>query len=107
MTLPDWPVEALKTLPGVLGSLVASMFFKEVSWRRRWGMFLAGAAISYYGGAWAAAKAGLEQGFAGFLLGLFGMAFVQKVFEMWETFDLTSILRDWLRKVAGLPAKET
>jgi hypothetical protein len=102
MSPVNWPAEALKALPGVLGSAFATMFFNEPSKIRRVGMFLAGAVVSWYGAAWMADKTGMDQGFAGFLLGLFGMALIQKIFEAWKTFDLGPILRDWLRRILGL-----
>lgn len=94
--------EGLKALPGILGSAFATMFFHEPSTPRRVGMFLAGAAVSWYGADWMAVRTGMDEGFSGFLLGLFGMAIIQKIFELWTTFDLGPILRDWIRKILGL-----
>jgi hypothetical protein len=48
----------------------------------------------------------MDEGFAGFLVGLFGMSVVKKIFDLWTSFDLSSILSDWIRKVLGLPPKE-
>jgi hypothetical protein len=102
MSLGNLPESALKEIPGVLGSAFATMFFNEPSKFRRVGMFLAGAVVSWYGSDWMSTKTGMDQGFSGFLLGLFGMTLIQKLFEVWNTFDLGPILRDWLRKILGL-----
>ena len=107
MQARDWLLaQATEAVPGVLGSLVASLFFHQATWPRRFGMFLAGSAIAHYGGPWAAERAGLDLSFAGFLLGLFGMAFVEKVYAIWDDFDLGSLLRDAVRKKLGLAPKE-
>ena len=104
MTPFDNP-EVVKTAPGVVGSLVSMLFIKEPIVRRL-AMFLAGAALARFGTPWLARLSGLDEGFAGFMLGLFGMAVIAKMFQAWETFELSLILRDWMRKVLGLPARE-
>jgi len=101
----DIPPEVMKVLPGAAGSFVSMLFIKD-TWPRRIAMFLAGGALSYFGTPWAVKFVGLDAGFAGFLLGLFGMAIVARVFEAWQTFDLGAILLEWIRKILGLPAKE-
>jgi hypothetical protein len=101
----DIPPEFLKAVPGAAGSFVSMLFLRD-SWPRRIALFLAGAVLAYYGTPWAVAFVGLDPGFAGFLLGLFGMAVIARMFESWEELEFTSIVRDWVRKVLGLPAKE-
>lgn len=105
MPTPEIPVEALKAVPGFLGSAFAALFFKEPNWWRRIGIFLAGGALSWYASAWIAGKSGMDAGLSGFLVGLFGMTVVQKTFDLWASFDLSRILKDWTRKVLGLPAE--
>lgn len=71
-----------KAGPGVIGSLVAVGLMRDVSPWRRLSSFLAGAACSYFAGdtvtaIWPAIK----PGFAGFVMGLFGMALILKIYE--------------------------
>jgi len=101
----DIPPEVLKAVPGAVGSAASMLFIKD-TWPRRAAMFCAGAALAYWGSQWASRFTGLDVGFAGFLLGLFGMAAVAKLFETWQKFELGALFADWLRKVLGLPAKE-
>ncbi len=105
MNINDLPPEVAKAAPGAVGSLAAMLWLKD-SWPRRMSMFVAGAALSRFGTEDVSRIVGLSPGFTGFLLGLFGMAVTAKTFETWQALELGSILRDWLRKMAGLPAKE-
>lgn len=97
--------DVLKAVPGAVGSAASMLFIKD-TWPRRIATFIAGAALAYWGSPWAAKFTGLDAGFAGFLLGLFGMAAVAKLFETWEKFELTALFTEALRKLLGLPAKE-
>lgn len=101
----DIPSEAHKAVPGVLGAISAVLMMRE-NWRRGVAMVLPSAALSWYGGAFLSEQVGMPEGLAGFLLGLAGMAFIVKVIETWDRFDLGSILGSALRKVLGLPEKE-
>lgn len=103
--MDNFPPELAKAVPGVAGSLVSMLFIKD-TWPRRVAMFCAGSALSIFGSAWVTKFSGLDAGFSGFILGLFGMAIVAKFFQTWETFELSVILRDWVRKLLGLPPKE-
>lgn len=94
-----------KLAPGVVGSFV-SLLFAHGPWPRKVAMFMAGAACARFGTSAASSWAGLDAGFTGFLLGLFGMAVIAKTFETWQAFELGSLLRDALRKLLGLPTKE-
>lgn len=49
---------------------------------------------------------GLPEGFSGFLLGLFGMAIVDKIFEVWRSFELGALVMAWTKKRLGLNDKE-
>lgn len=104
MNLNDIPPELGKAVPGAVGSLFSLFWIKE-TWPRRLAMFLGGSALSMYGTDDAARLTGLNGGFTGFLLGLFGMAMAGKLFEAWGRLELGSIVGDWLRKIAGLPPK--
>jgi len=104
--MADINPEVLKAVPGAAGSLLSMLFIKD-TWPRRLGLFCGGAATAYFGGAWAAKFTGLDQGFAGFLLGLLGMMVFAKVVESWNKFDASGLLIEWIRKIAGLPQKES
>lgn len=101
MNFNDVPPEVTKVAPGAIGAFFSLLWIKE-AWPRKVVMFLAGAALSRFGNANVSAWSGLDVGFTGFLLGLFGMSIVAKMFEVWQKFDLGAILSEWLRKILGL-----
>lgn len=100
--VPEW---ITRVFPGALGSLVSMLFIKDTPVRRL-GMFAAGATLAYFATPWTMKALDLDAGFTGFLLGLFGMVVVSKAFETWHALELTTILRDFLRKIFGLAPKE-
>lgn len=81
--------------PGVIGSITAIRFVKGPVLARV-AMVPSGAALSYYAADWVAGKVGTPPGLSGFLVGLFGMVVVGKLFETWERFELTDLIRSWL-----------
>lgn len=87
-----------KHAAGPLGALSA-MFFMKGPWLQRLSMLIPGGALSFYAAAPLASYAHMPEGLAGFLLGLFGMAAVGKIFDTWENLQLADLLR---RKVAAL-----
>ena len=103
--MPDIHPEVMKAVPGAAGSLVSMLFIKE-TWPRRIALFLAGAALSFYGTPWLQKVVALDAGFAGFLLGMTGMAVIAKLFAAWDSLELGSMLRDFLRQLFRLPPKE-
>lgn len=101
MNFPDIPPDLGKHLAGPAGSMVA-LFWLNGSIIRKCGMFVAGWAMSFYGAASVAGWLGFNEGFTGFLLGVFGMSIVDKIFEAWNTLKLGEILQDWVRKRLGV-----
>ena len=99
------PVELWKALPGIFGSAVAMLFYRDESWPRRIGMFFGGAIFARYGGPAASSITGLDQSFSGLLVGLFGMALIASVFETWRSFAFGPIITEWVRAKLGLPPK--
>lgn len=87
-----------KQIPGVLGALSAVLFLKG-SWWQRVGMVLPGCVLARYAGEPLAQMLHMNESLAGYLLGLFGMAMVGKVFETWQALELGTLLR---RKVAAI-----
>jgi hypothetical protein len=90
-------------LAGIGGALV-SMKFLAGTWPERLVLAMGGALFSFYAAPYASHKLGMPEGLAGFLLGLFGMAIVSKVWEWLRTvpFDpVWQIFLDWLRRILG------
>lgn len=87
-------------LAGIAGAVV-SMRFVQGTWPERLTMAISGALFSYYAAPWVGKLTGLPEGLAGFLLGLFGMAVVSKIWEWFQTAPLGQILTDWLKKKLG------
>lgn len=75
----DIPPELQKALPGAIGAFVA--FLRPGTIMQRIVAFVGGSAASFYGAGHVSSMLGTDQGFAGFLLGLFGMAVAAKVFD--------------------------
>lgn len=103
---PELPPGISKVLPGVFGSAVAVFLIQDESPSRRVGMFVSGAALSYFATPDLAARFGLSEGLTGFLSGLLGMAIAKGMFDAISKFGWADLMRDWLRKVLGLPPKE-
>lgn len=88
-----------KAGPGLIGSLVAVGLMRDVSPSRRVIAFIAGAACSYYGSDTVVLMLpAVKEGFAGFVIGLFGMALVVKVYETLDDIKPAQLLRDFLSK---------
>jgi membrane protein YqaA with SNARE-associated domain len=99
----DLPPDFAKHAAGPAGSLTAALLFMAgVPWPRRIGMVVAGSALAYYGTTAVATFASLPDGLAGYLLGLFGMAAVAKVFATWDALDLGTLLRKAVAKMFGV-----
>lgn len=94
-----------KHAAGPLGALSA-MFFMKGPWLQRLSMLVPGAALSFYASGPLASYAHMPEGLAGFLLGLFGMAAVGKVFETWETLQFGDLIRKTFARWLGVKEGE-
>lgn len=94
---------------GVAGALV-SMRFVNGTFFERTLMVIGGAFFSFYASEWVSQWLALPQGLAGFLLGLFGMSVLSRVWEWMQTTNVVhSFLDAWLRKAtppAPAPPKD-
>lgn len=102
----DFPPGLDEFAPGAAGSLVAVPFLKG-PWHVRLSMVFGGAALSFYGTNPVAGylDAQASTGLVGFLIGLFGMAVVSKVYELIESVEAAAIgvaFKDWLRSKLGV-----
>jgi hypothetical protein len=98
----DWHPDAAKAVPGTLGAVSAVLLLRE-NWKRGLVMVIPSMSLAWYGGAYMASHVGMPESLSGYLLGMGGMAFIAKVMETWERFDLGGLLGKWLAKVLGLP----
>jgi len=94
-----WDIQQLMVhLSGVAGALASMRFVSGTLWQRVI-MVIGGAFFSFYAMDWTAQWLALPIGLAGFLLGLFGMSVLSRV---WEWMQSTTAIRDfldaWLRK---------
>lgn len=94
----DIPSEAHKAAPGIVGALVALQWVQG-SPMQRLAAFVGGAGASFYGADALARWAQMSEGFAGFLVGLFGMAIAGKVFEAIKQLEVGAMTRRLLRKI--------
>lgn len=97
MTDANFDLLAAK-LSGVAGALLSLNFIKG-TWPERFVMGFGGSIISLYGAGYVAAKTGLPDGLAGFLVGMFGMAITAKV---WEAIQITPVHALWKSAVDGV-----
>jgi hypothetical protein len=100
------PPELRSAGPGVAGSLLALFFMRRPPLMLA-GMFLGGCIVSYYVTPWLATWLDMDKasGTVGFLVGLFGMASVAKVFDTFEVVnpaELWKAVRQAIRKRLGL-----
>jgi hypothetical protein len=100
------PPELRNAGPGVAGSVLA-LFFMRRPPLILIGVFLGGCLLSYYGTAWVAAALNMSRadGLVGFLLGLFGMALIAKIYDTIEAInpgELWTAVRQFIRKRLGL-----
>jgi hypothetical protein len=93
----DVPPEIIKALPGTLGAIVALRWIVG-SPAQRVASVLGGASASYYGAHHVSGMLGTDDGFAGFLVGLFGMAVASKCFEAIQVMNIPGALEKFLRK---------
>lgn len=91
--IPDFSIAKLAA--GIAGSVV-SLRFVQGSVLERVFMGIGGAALSYYATTPVSIWAGVRdaEGLVGFLIGLFGMAVMAKVYEVIQLADATKIAGD-------------
>ncbi len=93
-----------KLIASVTGALVSINFVKG-TWPERILMVIGGSALSYYGTTPIASGVNLTdaEGLVGFLLGLFGMAIVSRLYEAIQALDFKVVLSDlWQRALKRL-----
>lgn len=97
MAEPD--ISTAKLIAGVAGAVV-SLRFVQGSLTERISMCVGGAALSYYAATPTALWVGLPhaEGLVGFLIGLFGMAIMAKVYEAIQATSAADILDAVKRK---------
>jgi hypothetical protein len=97
----DWQEHARQIAPGAVGGIVA-MLSAGGGVRQMLTAFAGGAGMSYYGAEHAAGWLGVNPGFAGFLLGLFGMAIAARVFDLIAAVPASQIIRAALKRIFGI-----
>lgn len=104
------PPELRSAGPGIAGSILAVLFLRRPPWMLL-GMFIGGCVLSYIATPWLAAylEAGAKgEGLVGFLLGMFGMTSVAKLYDFLEVVDVRQVwdaVIDFLRKRLGVEKK--
>ncbi len=97
--MPDWDPFTTKSIAGLLGAAV-SLRFVGGTFIERATMAAGGAALSFYGSDWTTALLGMKgaEGLVGFLIGLFGMAIIAKIYEVIHALDAPKMAADaWAR----------
>jgi hypothetical protein len=94
-----------KLLAGLAGSVV-SLKFVQGTYAERALMCMGGAALSFYGTDPTTQWVGIPNidGLIGFMIGLFGMALVAKLYEAFQLLDAKEIAQgalDWLKRKWG------
>lgn len=104
MNINDFMPEASKLGAAFVGSLISLNWLPGGCWRKA-RMLAAGTALSWYIAGPLAHWAGMNEGTTGLFLGLFGMALVEKVFELIAATQVADLFIEWLRKFLNLPPK--
>ena len=94
--MPDMHQEITKAAPGFIGALIAALWSKEAPARSAC-LVLAGTATAYFVGEWLSARLGVPGTIAGFFVGVYGIAIVNKGFEVLQTFPIDQILSVWAK----------
>lgn len=95
--MQDVPKEVLDVLPGAGGSLIALLWLKE-SKTRGAALWAAGSFVAYYTAPSLAKYLNMNEGVCGLFIGVFGMAIVNKAFEVLQSLQLGQIVSDWVQK---------
>ncbi len=95
-------VGLVKIISGVIGALV-SLRFVQGTWLEKSFMALGGSCLSYFATSPIAKWLDINntEGLIGFIIGLFGMAIVAKIYELIQVIDAKQamgIFLDWLAK---------
>lgn len=103
MNFNDLPPDIGKHIAGPAGSALALYFLKGTRWFAYVGAFLGGCAMARYIAPVVNdtfPKLGAET--SGFLVGLFGVVVVKKLFDTWTQFDAGTLLKAWASRKLGL-----
>lgn len=96
---PDFdPSTLAKHAAGPAGAVTAMLFMRGMDWKHRIAMVIAGSIMAFYGAPLIHHWTGGNEGLSGWLVGLFGMALVAKIFDTWEALELGPLLR---KKIAA------
>lgn len=87
-------------LAGVAGAAL-SMRYLRGSWPERVSMAVSGSVVSYYVGPHLSSVLGTPQELTGFLLGMFGMALSQRIWEAIQTIPLGDIWQALIKRIGG------
>jgi hypothetical protein len=106
--MPELPatIEWGRIIAGCSGAAAGVLLMpQDATWRGKLTQFVSGGLLSYFATGDLVRMSGMSPGLAGFLCGALGMAVVAKVFDLVKSFELGTIVTDWLRKILGLPPK--
>lgn len=90
----------VKLIASTLGALASLRFLKGLAWPEKVAMTVGGIALSYFGATPIATRVNMldAEGLVGFLLGLFGMAIVARLYEAIQGADFKTAGADlWER----------
>jgi hypothetical protein len=104
------PHEVKAAAPGFAGSIIALFFLRRPPVLLA-GMFLGGCAMAYLGTHWFATHTDMHtnEGLVGFLIGMFSMAIVAKVYDTIDAIspsEIWEILRERIRVLLGAKGGE-
>lgn len=100
--MTDWMQHVEKLLPGIFGSMGA-MLWIQGTLKRKLALFAFGGVASWYAAPWLSHVTAIPEGFAGLMVGLFGMSVIDSIFRAWQELGFSQLLREWLRARLGLP----
>jgi hypothetical protein len=94
--MQDFPPEVSKAAPGIIGAAVSAMWTKEHP-VRAFLLFLAGSASAIIAGDWLSHSLGIPPSLSGFLVGVYGIAILNKGYEALQEIPLGQLLSGWVQ----------
>lgn len=87
--------------PKLWGSLTAAVFVSKTHWARRIGLVVSGYAAAHYLTPTIATYTKLDEGAAGYLMGMLSMVLVHKAITTIQQMDIIGPVNRWIEKKLG------
>jgi uncharacterized membrane protein YccC len=104
MNWNDLPPEVVKLVAAPTGAITALVFLRE-PWPKRVAMALLSVPTSWFASSTVASFLHIPEGFAGWLIAVFGIIIVRGIFESFYTIKWAATIEEFVRARLKLPPK--